>query len=189
MARNIKDAWRAQVIHRSSGLTNQTIVLMLELHQRMRHDGTVSVPRIQLADALGVDPSRIRERLREAVDKQHLDRVVRGRPGTTAVYRAVLKKGAARRPSEERSAAPQEGGGILTHVEERPAAPPPSVAHGAPVQPANKKHPPKLNSAPHQNGHKSAATTADRDRCTTCGTRDALDNRGECHNCALTRTA
>lgn len=81
--------WRA-LVYRAKGISNGTRVLLLYLGERMdARTRTVSVPRSELAEVLGVPPARITERIREAREAGFLDTVVSGRPGVTSVYAAM----------------------------------------------------------------------------------------------------
>lgn len=87
---SLRERWRAEVM-RSPHITDSTRVLLLVLHDDMREDGYVSVPREQLAARLDRTERKVSQRLADAVEARLLDRVVRGQKGRTAVYRALLR--------------------------------------------------------------------------------------------------
>jgi hypothetical protein len=68
---------------------------MLTLATMMTDAGTVSVPRQQLADMLGVDPRRITDRIGEARQAGLLDLLGGGYRGRSAEYIAVIGTGSA----------------------------------------------------------------------------------------------
>ena len=63
---------------------------MLLLADSMRDTGAVSVPRRQLAAALNLSEKRVTERIRHARELGYLDTVLKGRPGQTASYIALI---------------------------------------------------------------------------------------------------
>lgn len=81
--------WRREVF-RSPAIGDGTRVLLLHMADHMDARGYVSIPRAQLAAAIARNERRVAERLQEAVAARLLDTVQRGRPGTTAVYVALL---------------------------------------------------------------------------------------------------
>jgi hypothetical protein len=83
-------------------LTNGCRVLLLRLSDDMDARGYVSVPRSELAADLDVATARITEWIAMAERFRLLDRVVRGRPGVTAVYACKL-------PDEVRPGVPSKG--------------------------------------------------------------------------------
>ena len=89
MKRRTIDDWRREVF-RSTVLSDRTKVLLLYLAEHMREDRKVSVPREQIAKALGKSERRITERVTEAHDCGWLDTVVRGQKGITAVYQGLF---------------------------------------------------------------------------------------------------
>lgn len=107
--RTVED-WRREVFA-SKTLSAATKVLCLYLADHM-HATTrkVSVPRPQIAQDLGVHHARVAERLDAAIKAGYLDRVVRGRTGTTAVYQGLF-------PDVLAPASIQESG---THVHTAP---------------------------------------------------------------------
>lgn len=84
-------------------------VLLLRLLEDMNHKLIVSVPRSRLAADLDVPYARITERVKVARDKGYLDQVRRGRPGVTAVYQGVPRRGTDSVPLEVRPPVPSEG--------------------------------------------------------------------------------
>jgi hypothetical protein len=84
-------AWRAAVL-RSPTITDSVRVLLLVLAENMLADGTVSVPRSELARTLGRNERRITERVAAAVGAGYLRVVSVGRQGRTAVYSAALPR-------------------------------------------------------------------------------------------------
>ena len=89
MAANPRTRWREHVI-RHAGISNATRVLLLVMHDDMDAQGYVSIPRSQLASRLGIPPSRVTERMKQAKAVGLLDTVVAGGPGVRAVYVAAL---------------------------------------------------------------------------------------------------
>jgi hypothetical protein len=87
---DLRARWRAEVL-RSTAITDATRVLLLVLADRMRANGTVSVPRAELAKILGRSPQRITDRILAAKKAGLLDTVGGGYRGRTAVYVARLK--------------------------------------------------------------------------------------------------
>jgi DNA-binding Lrp family transcriptional regulator len=99
----IGERWR-QTVYRDPRISNATRVLLLLLADNLRSDGRASVPRSRLASALGVHPSRVTERTREAVTAGLLKVLTPGSPGTTAVYAVTIPDGAhvrTKRPRKE----------------------------------------------------------------------------------------
>ncbi len=88
-----RDRWRAEVF-RSKRITDSTRVLLLAMAERMRADGRVSVPRVDIAGMLDRDTKRVTERIQLAIEAGLLDRVSAGSPGRTAEYVALLPQGA-----------------------------------------------------------------------------------------------
>lgn len=83
--------WLREVL-RSSDLTEAVKVLLIAAGlEEMDAAGRFSVPRVDLAARIGRGPSRITDRLGEAVDRGFLVRVSAGRKGTTAVFAAALE--------------------------------------------------------------------------------------------------
>src|SRR5690554_5689529 len=89
---SLRTRWRREVF-RTKLVPDSVRVVLLALAEHMRENGYVSVARRTIAAEIGRDPRRINERIQAAVDARLLDRVRRGRPGVTAVYRAVLPWG------------------------------------------------------------------------------------------------
>lgn len=114
--------WRA-AIYRHPGLSNGARVAALWLADHMRADRTVSVPQKRIADALGITPRRVRERLAEVTDAGLLDVVVKAQPRTTAVYQGTFGRGADVRPPEGPNTAPLRGADVRRSPEGRACAP------------------------------------------------------------------
>jgi hypothetical protein len=85
------DDWRKSVYASSDpNMTGAVKVLCLYLADHMRLDNRhVSIPRKQIAKALGVHEQRIAERYRKAVTAQFLTPVSPGYVGHTAVYQGT----------------------------------------------------------------------------------------------------
>lgn len=83
--------WKAMVYqHRAEGLGNGVRVLLLFLADNMKANRMVSVPRSQIAAALGVSTAEVTNRIKAAREAGLLDSVRQGRPGVTAVYQGLL---------------------------------------------------------------------------------------------------
>jgi hypothetical protein len=94
--RRTREDWR-RVVYRSKAITDSTRTLLLYLADHMRADRTVSVPRSQIAEALGRNERRVAERFQAAVEAGFLSSVAPGQPGRTAIYQGIfpdLAKGA-----------------------------------------------------------------------------------------------
>jgi hypothetical protein len=133
----LRERWRAELIQ-ARGITADTKVLLLVLADEMRGDGYVCVPRDQLAKTLGRHPARITERIREAITTGWLAEIVKGKPGTTACYRATLGPVDGKRVSTKRNrlnmvraGAPTLGAGVRTATRVRAGAPSGHAQHGA----------------------------------------------------------
>lgn len=135
-------SWWNEVIKRPD-ISNATKLLMTIMADETRGNH-VCVPRSVLAERLNVHPSRITQRIREAVDAGVLDVVVTGRPGVTAVYAPVL--GAPVRTKNLRPMTDDDlrarGApvrttawcGVQDQAVVHPSAPSATLTHGAPVQ-------------------------------------------------------
>lgn len=83
--------WKATVYqHRAEGLGNGVRVLLLFLADNMKANRMVSVPRSQIAAALGVSTAEVTKRIKAARDAGLLYSVRQGRPGVTAVYQGLF---------------------------------------------------------------------------------------------------
>jgi hypothetical protein len=102
MRKSWRDEWRAAVL-KDPRISNACRVLMLVLADMMRGDGYICRSRSELARVLGVHPSRITQRLNEAVDAGILARIVEGKPGRLAVYQAMRPDGACIRTKRSRN--------------------------------------------------------------------------------------
>ena len=89
MSRRSVEDWRRDVF-RSTVLSDRAKVLLLFLAEHMNADRRVSLPRAQVAKALGKSERRITERITEAHDAGWLSTVVRGQKGITAVYQGLF---------------------------------------------------------------------------------------------------
>lgn len=91
MSRRTVEDWRRAVYASTDpNMTGAVKVLCLYLSDHMRLNSRhVSVPRKQIAKALGVHEQRIAERYRKAVDAQFLTLVSPGYVGHTAVYQGT----------------------------------------------------------------------------------------------------
>ena len=79
-------AWRKEVT-RTPLLQDSTKVFLLDLYiDGMWADGTVSIPRVEMARRLEVSAQRIKMRIADAISVGFLVPLVRGRKNTTAVY-------------------------------------------------------------------------------------------------------
>lgn len=99
-------------------LTSGCQLLLLRLSDDMNERCVVSVPRKVLADDLDAPKPRITEWIAEAVKAGFLSRVVRGRPGVSAVYQGLVQE-----PAEVRPSVPSTRYGKPDHVEVRPGVP------------------------------------------------------------------
>ena len=85
----MRDRWITEVFQ-ADYIGDACRVLLLLLGQRMTDAGRVSVPRSELARALGRHEQRIAERIKEAREAGLLDQVGGGYRGVTAIYEALL---------------------------------------------------------------------------------------------------
>jgi hypothetical protein len=197
----VRDPWYRAIVKHPT-LTNGTKLLLVVLVDDMTVYGQVSVPRSKLAKKLGVHEARITERIREAVDARVLDVIVRGKPGTTAVYQALIPDGAPVRTKKGRRRINADGAPVRTkdmvralyQVEVHPSAPSVERGHGAPVQSASTTHPPsetapavtgKYKSADNENGNErtDATDTYISGHCALCHDVRRLDSLGCCDDC------
>lgn len=81
--------WRA-LVYRHAGINNSVRVMLLYLADNMRADRTVSIPQSRIAEALGVNPRRVKERIADARSAGLIDTVRQGRPGITAMYQGLF---------------------------------------------------------------------------------------------------
>ena len=87
--------WRRTALA-STVLTDAAKVLVAVLADCVKVNGTISVPRADLADRCGCSDRQISERLKQLVEARFLDRVSAGKRGHTAVYRALRPTESAR---------------------------------------------------------------------------------------------
>lgn len=85
----IRDTWMTAVLA-SKRIDGETRALLLYLHTVMTPHGRVSIPRAVLAERFGVDPARIKERIRRAAEAGLIVRRSGGYRGRTAEYEALL---------------------------------------------------------------------------------------------------
>jgi len=202
----VRDPWCRAVIKHST-LTNATKLLLVVLVDDMKLDGRVSVPRSELAKKLGVHPSRITERIKEAVDARVLDVVQRGRPGVTAEYQALLSDGAPVRTKKARRRLNPDGAPVRTMQQALHGArtvpsdgadggPSDRLTLGAPVQSPSTTHSP-FDTAPavvgekpkganneKGNGRTHVTDTSDPRQCALCNEERKLGDDGLCADCA-----
>lgn len=129
MKRRTIDEWRREVF-RSTVLSDRTKVLLLFLAENMREDRKVSLPRDQIARALGKSERRITERITEAHDAGWLSTVVRGQKGVTAVYQGLFPD-------------------VVSGTDARPLNRKPSKFSGTPTSPLNDAETRPLNEPNH----------------------------------------
>lgn len=91
------DEWM-DAVTRASRVSSSTQVLLLHLGRHMRADRTVSIPRCDLADALGISERRITERITKAHEVGFLATKSPGYRGHTAVYEGLFPSGTATSP-------------------------------------------------------------------------------------------
>lgn len=104
---NRRDQWVAAILrHGAAGMTGEVRALLLYVafHPRTKATAVWSIPRSELAATFDVHPRRITERIQRAHHLGLLDTVVKGRPGTTAVYQGTIPA-----PNMVRSTAPRDG--------------------------------------------------------------------------------
>lgn len=90
MSRRTVEDWRRAVFASSlPKMTAATKVLCLYLGDHMRADRRVSIPRKDIAAALGCHEQRIADRFRSAVEAGFLVNVLPGCTGRTAVYQGT----------------------------------------------------------------------------------------------------
>ena len=138
-------AWRAAVFkHRRT--PEATRVLLLYLADHVRHDETVSVPRITIARALGIEERRVTERVKSARDLGWLVTVTRGQKGLTAVhlirYPSTGQGDANQRPDD---------------TELRPPELAPEPGQGADMQPASSYRGPHVSPRRRAQGERRAS--------------------------------
>lgn len=87
--------WRRAALA-STVLTDAAKVLVAVLADCVKVNGTISVPRADLADRCGCSDRQVSERLKQLVEARFLDRVSAGKRGHTAVYRGLRQTDSAR---------------------------------------------------------------------------------------------
>ena len=88
MSRRTVEQWRREVFRSPVSANVRLLLIYMADHMRER-DKHVSIPRAQMAKALGWTETRVSERLREAVDHGFLDSKSPGYRGHTAEYQGV----------------------------------------------------------------------------------------------------
>lgn len=85
----LRDRWRAAILS-SRTISDGTKVLLLLMAESMSDKGYVSVPRDHLAETLNVHPSRVTERISQAIKTGLLAKIGGGYHDRAAEYGAVL---------------------------------------------------------------------------------------------------
>lgn len=201
----VRDPWYQAIIAHPT-LTNATKLLLVVLVDDMDPWGRVSVPRSVLAKKLAVHPTRITERVKEATDAKVLHTVVKGRPGTTAEYQAVLPVGAPVRTKRRRRRDPAYGADARTksgpnmvrplyQAEVRTSVPSAEREDGAHVQsasstnsPADTTSPTAVGEKPERNEEGSTSTRVNQygvGNCVVCSSFEKLGPDDRCSPCAV----
>jgi hypothetical protein len=128
---NFRQRWLGEV-YGSHLITDSTRVVLLRLCQNMDRRGYVSMPRSTLAAELNRHGARITERIKLAKEAGFLDVVTAGKPGITAVYRAMLPAAVM-----VRTGAPQHGADSRAHPDGADGRTTIEGSHGAPGESAN----------------------------------------------------
>lgn len=195
MSRLTPERWR-RAVYRHSQVTNATRVALLYLADYATPDAKVSVPRSQIAEALGVRPQRVTERLTEAKALGFLDDVVRGQPGRTAVYALLVPADSGDGKKVGKRSRKRAPDGTPVRTMQREVHGPPSrtkqwhtrpdqveaeihAQHGTPVQVANNHNEPAVEPSDDQ------AKNGRRGHCRICAVPDVdLDDTLRCERCS-----
>ncbi|MGY1829003.1 hypothetical protein ACI8AA_01095 [Geodermatophilus sp. SYSU D01180] len=85
----VREKWYAEVL-RTRLVGDACRVLLLHMAHEMTERGLVKIPRDKLAEALGVHPKRITDRVTEATRAKLLIRVAGGYNGQVVTYQAQM---------------------------------------------------------------------------------------------------
>lgn len=117
--------WKAHVYgYRGKRVGNGVRLLLVLMAEHMDGKRYVSVPRSQLADALGISRREVADRLTAAKEAGLLDSVRAGRPGVTAVYQGLF-------PADGDHGVPKEDGDHGGPTDEDYGGPKEAAQHGS----------------------------------------------------------